>query len=1008
MKYKKLSAIIIALILVISLTIPGVMGMASYAEIVNYLNQINLDFSLLAANEQSVSGNEVLEFTSNGDGTCYVSELTDESISEIIIPDKSPMGDIVTEIGDSAFYRCRYLTSVVIPDSVTSIGKYAFWLCDSLKSIVIPNSVTSIGNYAFDKCDNMTVVYVDSTEIAKQLTSSSACGKLIENAKAVLIKADINEIPEYVLSEFPYTDTVEYNGVTYTSHQICASSGKCGDDLTWIFDITTGELTITGTGDMEDYYSYPRSPWYIYNTDIVTVTIGDSVTSIGNRAFEDCISLKNIVLPNSLTSIGENAFYGCSSLTSIVIPDGVTSIESGAFRACNDLEKIAVSENNSYFNVSGNCLIEAATGTLIWGCKNSVIPSDGSVKSIGEYAFSGCSLTSIDIPDSVTSICTGAFYECKSLTSIVIPDGVKSIGDFAFYWCSNMTSVVIPDSVTTIGDYAFYLCSDMTDVIIPDSVTSVGNSAFAICSSLTSIAIPNSVMSIGDFAFSSCDNITVVYIDSPEIAKQLTSSSACGKLIENAKAVLINADITEIPEYVLSEFSYMDTVEYNGATYTSHKKYASSGMCGDDITWTLDITTGELTIMGTGEMENYKPFSAPWSTYKKVIITVTISDGVTGIGDCAFDDCTSITSIVIPDSVTTIGERAFRYCSSLTDIVIPNNVTSIGESAFWDCRSLTSIVIPDGVTRIEDYAFGACSSLTSIVIPNRVTSIGNYAFDGCRNLTSIMIPNWVTSIGDCAFQQCSSLTSIVLPDSVTSIGSDAFWDCSNLTSIIIPYGVTRIEGGTFDGCVNLKSIEIPNSVTSIGTRAFWTCTSLTDILIPDSVTSIEFGAFEDCSSLICAVILNPECHMDDDGIFYGGNPIIYGYPNSTAQQLAEDEYLQFVPIIDLTLEDGSVNENYNLYYQTKSGENGTDYRIISVAKEEYIKSLNSATIHATFGVKTLDLNVTTMFEFIDATDDEGNPVLYRAGKGLVITGCIVTGVPTGSEIDASSVKFITE
>jgi hypothetical protein len=132
---------------------------------------------------------------------------------------------------------------------------------------------------------------------------------------------------------------------------------------------------------------------------------------------------------------------------------------------------------------------------------------------------------------------------------------------------------------------------------------------------------------------------------------------------------------------------------------------------------------------------------------------------------------------------TTIGQYAFCECSSLTSVVIPDSVTSIGDSAFFYCTGLTSIVIPDSVTSIDSCAFQSCSSLTSIVIPDSVTSIGRYAFQSCSSLTSVTIPNSVTSIGRYAFQSCSSLTSIVIPDSVTSIGSCAFQSCSSLTSI---------------------------------------------------------------------------------------------------------------------------------------------------------------------------------------------------------------------------------
>ena len=264
---------------------------------------------------------------------------------------------------------------------------------------------------------------------------------------------------------------------------------------------------------------------------------------------------------------------------------------------------------------------------------------------------------------------------------------------------------------------------------------------------------------------------------------------------------------------------------------------------------------------------------------------------VTSIGNFAFDDCSSLTSVTIPNSVTSIGSDAFRGCSSLPSVTIPNSVTSIGSSAFSGCSSLTSIVIPDGVTSIGVRAFYKCSSLTSIIIPDSVTSIEEEAFSGCSSLkqkptqeiemsnfkyrllmhnhlamvlgysrcsATIDIPSEinhegviyrVTSIASQAFYRCDSLTSVVIPDGVTSIGEWAFNDCSSLTSIVIPNSVTSIEDRAFEGCSSLTSIIIPDGVTSIGCEAFNDCSSLTSIVIPDSVTSIGEWAFGYCSSL---------------------------------------------------------------------------------------------------------------------------------------------------------------
>ena len=204
-----------------------------------------------------------------------------------------------------------------------------------------------------------------------------------------------------------------------------------------------------------------------------------SVTSVGNSAFEDCISLTLITIPNSVTSIAGYAFNGCISLTSITIPNSVTSIGMCAFRHCRSLTSITI---------------------------------PNSVTSIGGDAFYGCrSLTSIIIPNSVTSIDYYAFRNCSGLQSITIPNSVTIILDYAFSGCSSLTSITIPNTVTSIGEGAFYKCLSLTSVTIPNSVTSIGREAFYGCSGLISVTIPNSVKEISYLAFSECPKLENVY-----------------------------------------------------------------------------------------------------------------------------------------------------------------------------------------------------------------------------------------------------------------------------------------------------------------------------------------------------------------------------------------------------------------------------------------------------------------------------------------------------------------
>ena len=373
------------------------------------------------------------------------------------------------------------------------------------------------------------------------------------------------------------------------------------------------------------------------------------------------------------------------------------------------------------------------------GCTGlSSVRIPDSVTSIGYAAFGGCTgLTSVTIPDRVTSIGERAFRRCTSLTSITIPDSITSISGLLFDDCAGLTSVTIPNSVTSIDRSAFYGCTGLMSIMIPDSVTSIGRAAFGGCTGLTSVTIPDSVTSIGDSAFWGCTGLTSAMI-SNSVTSIVRTFYGCTGLT----SVTIPDSVTSIVE-------------------------AFSGCTG--------------------------------------LTSVTIPDSVTSIVE-AFRGCTGLTSVTIPNSITNIDNGCFSGCKGLTSVTIPNSVTSIGEWAFCYCTGLTAITIPDSVTSIGREAFRGCAGLTSVTIPNSVTSIGVAAFDDCARLTSVTIPESVTSINDNMFSNCTGLTSITIPNSVTSIGSAAFHGCTGLTSITISNSVTSIGWYAFSDCTDLTDV----------------------------------------------------------------------------------------------------------------------------------------------------------------------------------------------------------
>lgn len=329
-------------------------------------------------------------------------------------------GYAVRTIADSAFANDMNLKSIVIPQSVTTFGQGVY---DST-----PNSIVAtyeIGGMIFDGCSNLESL------------------------------------------------TLPFVGYRPNSEVLCVLGYLFGHNEYQNSKKITQQTNAAqfGNGNLISYI--PKS------LKSVTITGG----KIQAYAFQGCSNLTEVNIGDGVTLIGNSAFYGCSGLTSISIPENVTSISGSAFNNCSGLTSINVSSENTIYHSINNCLINTTNKTLVLGCKNSEIPYDGTVTSIGDYAFGDCiGITNMKIPNSVTSIGSYAFYRCSGLTSITIGNSVTAINTYAFFRCSRLSSIIIPESVTSIGESAFCECSGLTSIVIPKNVTLIGKNAFINCS----------------------------------------------------------------------------------------------------------------------------------------------------------------------------------------------------------------------------------------------------------------------------------------------------------------------------------------------------------------------------------------------------------------------------------------------------------------------------------------------------------------------------------------------
>lgn len=463
------------------------------------------------------------------------------------------------------------------------------------------------------------------------------------------------------------------------------------------------EYTVTEIGD----YGYNSS----YCNHVTSLTIPNTVTTIGKGAFKECTALKDLTIGNSVTTIGEEAFCKCTSLPSVTIPQSVKSIGQGAFFFCSNIEEFKVEPGNEKYDSRDDCnaLIETATNILLYGTKNTVIPS--SVSVIGSYAFA----------------------YCTSPETFTIPDWVTTIGDYAFSGCSNMRRMTLPSSVTSIGSHAFYANGLLSTFYMPNSVTMLGSGAFRNCPRLCNFTLSNSITAIGD-----------------------------------------------------------------------------------------------STFMNDG------------------LTSLAIPNSVKSIGISAFYNCTSLKYLTLPGSMTTIGAHAFCNCKKMTDITLPLSIESISSNLFCGCSSLRHIIIPDAVTTIESSAFAHCTSLESVTIPCSVTSIGAYAFSNCTSLGSITLPCTVNAIGEKAFMSCTRLKSITIPSSATSIGNQAFSGCDSLAeatligvgNFALPPASSNFPSG------RIKTLNVGSGITGLGDFNFNPTTVNCYATVPPSCSSTTFYSYD--------------------------------------------------------------------------------------------------------------------------------------------------------------------
>ncbi len=896
-------------------------------------------------------------------------------LKEVILPDD------VTAIWEYAFADCTLLEKITLPQGLGTIKEGAFMDCTGLKKIILPESLVSLGTRAFYGAGLVSVtlpVYTEyGYEIFKNCTSlktvnfsqgSAIIGvQMFENCTSleeITFPKNTLVIDEYafygctalkkVTILAMYTMMIEGSPTVFPETTIICGivgseaekyakeygrtfepipSGKCGDNLTWIFwpDCT---LEISGTGAMFDYEK-GAAPWSDYLSSIQKIIISEGVKTIGAYAF-DSVELTEIKLPESLTAIGEGAFYG-SRLKAMKLPDGITTIGKRAFADCVYLTKIELpksvtfigsapfvgcfalknviipAENTAYGIVDNIFLFEKETGKILAAYNVSgTVNIPGGVKIIGESAFQGCTmLLRLEITQTLVEIEKDAFKGCSSLESVNGKSGLKHIGDGTFSGCILLKTITLSRGLLSIGSEAFLNCA-LRSVTIPGTVTSIGVSAFAGCASLEDLTIRYGVSTISERMFAGCTSLRSVFI--PASVAEICAGAFAGCPLSDVTIVSCNITIADSADTLPSD-SISTLEESSGARdyatkYDIQLAFLMGGSCGDNLVWYI---IGEvLYIDGRGEMRGYDindGTKAPWIEHSEYFSYVNIGSMVTSISEMAFYGCHIERFIVdqdngmvkvvynclinvkkkmliavckdgaiIPDngSVTAIGAYAFYgYCGT-NAITIPLAITRIGQGAFCNCQApLGEIYLGDHVELVGFEAF-MNSTVTKVYI-GKVKTIGDKAFFGCQSLEKVEIH---TSISESMFQNCVKLSSVTFGDGVIEIGKLAFYGCTAWSGVVyLPEGLQKIGGNIF---------------TSTGIRS---------VVVPASVTFIDVCAF--VGSLEDVVILSKDVVFASSVFGYGCFVTVYGYAGSTTETYANasknyEENITFIAINDNT------------------------------------------------------------------------------------------------------------
>ena len=780
---------------------------------------------------------------------CANLERVDLSVSwQKVLSDSYHTGAIVA--------NCPKLTEITVPEGITFLPVYALKDCANLKSIHLPSTLKKLGEASLSGCTGLASIDLPFGLTRIEMNALSSCHGLTE----LLIPDTVTEVGYRAFANNSRLKKITFprgltNVTTYSYH-----------DPEIVQDNPDLQEVILPEG----LTAIPARTFSNSNS-IITITIPESVRTIGNEAFNPCTKLQHVWFGNGIEQIADNAFASGSS----VILHGPAGSVVEEYARRRGLTFSPLDQDHYYSSITGLVLDEDGNGlpgvtvsvfSVTLNQQEGVLATDEQGSWMFDKVIPGHVYT-VHLSTDCHTLDTYEIRETATNAAIFLPavrairaydpatvddnpshftwevksgeyarvtkyigsadyvsvpamiDGyiIESIGNNAFEKNMSLRGVVLPETVRAIGDRAFAGCVLLENVGFGHA-ESIGSNAFEGCVSLREINLPGTMVSIGYEAFYKCANLQRAYL--AEGLKTL------------APYAFQNCDLLtmDLPDTVTS-LAYR---VFSNNTHLTRLKLSKS--------WS-EVTQNSYH---RGDIIDNCPM------LKEIILP----EGMTSLPADAFFDCTALVEIHLPSTLKRIGSSAFENCISLKEIELPAGVTGIATYAFKGCKGLTELILPDSVESIGYNAMANCTGLTTITMPMSWKTVVSDSyhdgaiFAGCTNLKTVILPDGFQNLPTDAFYDCPEVTRFVLPQSLKVIGDYAFGNCRGITGMTIPACVTTIGTGAFRGCTGLTLINLPVDLKSIGTYAFDGCSTLTELVIPDGVTTIGCGAFQNCAKLV--------------------------------------------------------------------------------------------------------------------------------------------------------------